>query len=419
MYTTLDDSVDPSDGSYGLPSFSSPSVERFNNSGLHAGNHTFDDTSFPLNTSFDTISPSSLDLYHTSHDDSCVDKCVGTYNMQGVQRGMLAPSFNARMRFTTFHPYQLPASHGFQVPSQTFNMLYQNPIPDMGLRYGLDHSVRPTHQAPNNQLLIGNNFNAADLGNSQYRASDDNASVNCSNVSCQSDCCSTQPCQEEACSQNGTPCDDLDCLNELDDASGAFHMWDMNTNINQGWSPPMQPQMNPSLHNQPCNHTNTEHDVAITLSDLRAPGTTNVPQQQQLALPQYDCHLTETPNLQASPVSQLPLRQRPRSSVSTATDLGSTPPALEESVEAPADTNLFVCRWKITSESPRALKQICGRICSDSASLHKHLDEDHSCLLTSKTGYICAWDDCSREKGKGFPSRNKLTRHIATHSGCK
>ncbi|XXG94644.1 hypothetical protein Hte_000901 [Hypoxylon texense] len=411
----MDDSVHPN-APYGAPSFPSPS---YNDSGLHAGNHTFDDSTFSLNTSLDTISPSSLDLYHTSHDDSCVDKCVGPYNMQGVQRGMTAPSFNARMRFPSFNPYQLPGSNAFQVPYQTFNMSYQNAIVGMGSRYGQIHSAQPSDLIPHSQLLYGNHFNAADLGNSQYPASDDNASVNCSNVSCQSDCCSTQPCQEEACSQNGTPCDDLGCLNEINEASGAFHMWDMNPNISQEWVPSTQQRTISPLHDQPCNHTNTEHDVAITLRDLRAPGATTVQQpQQQLAL-SYDHHLIGASNHQTRPGAQLPLRQRPYPNVSVTPDLGSSPPPLLEAVKAPEVTSQFVCRWKTTSGEPGVPPQICGQIYHNSDALHKHLDEEHSSSLTSKTGYACAWDGCSRETGKGFPSRNKLTRHIATHSGYK
>ncbi|KAI1779975.1 hypothetical protein F4818DRAFT_401254 [Hypoxylon cercidicola] len=418
-YRTMDDSIHLHDVNYGGPSPTSSQVERFNSSALPSdnhsfGSHTFGDTLFSFNTpSFDTVSPSSLDLYHKSHDDSCVDKCVGSLTTQGAQRGMLPPSYNTRPRFTPYLPYQLPESNGFQVQPQAFNNLYQDPFPNLGLRYGPNHGSRSIQNVSNNQLLMGNNFNTADLGVSQYPASEDCASIICSNISCPSDCCSTQVCQGEACSGDGTPCDDLECL--TDDASEPLdHIWAMNTAIDQGWSP----DVNSPLHDQPCNHTHTEHDVAITLRDLRAPGSTNVPQQQQLALPAYNCNLIEAPTHPVDPTSQLALHARPYSSLSSTTDLDSVPPPLDEGAKAPEMVNQFVCQWKFTSE-PGVQEQICGHICSDAASLHEHICNDHVSLLTSKTKFLCAWDGCCRESGRSFPSGNKLSRHIATHSKYK
>ncbi|KAI0851411.1 hypothetical protein F5Y00DRAFT_229644 [Daldinia vernicosa] len=391
----MEDSVDPTDATYGLPSLtSSPSTERLTNS-LTPTSHNFDDVfSFGQSSSLDTIEPSSLNLHHTSHDDTCLDTCVSTFNPQGIgiHRSAYGPSFPPRNRATvsTFSPfYQLYGNNVFQQPMQQVNHLYMYPLPDMGLKYGLNHDIKPGHHGSFSESLLGNNFNAADLGLPQCSVPDDCASVNCSKFSCSSDCCSTQVCQEEECSGDGTPCDDLHCLDSTFD-----EMW----TIDQGWHNPPSTDLTLPPHNPPCNHTNTEHDVAFTLRNLRTPGALNPSQQQQ-----HDFHQFE------------PIHHHP--GLSCTPEIDSIPTPLIEPFNEAEGTTQLVCQWIIYPGGEG--QEICGHVCNDSYSLHEHLCSDHISLLTSKTKYICLWNGCPRRGDQVFASRNKLRRHLATHTAYK
>ncbi|KAI1759737.1 hypothetical protein GGR53DRAFT_512584 [Hypoxylon sp. FL1150] len=408
IYKTMGDSVDQDGVNYDLFPLNNLPVERFQSPAIPTGNHNFDNTLYPFGSSLDTLTVAPASLHQ--HDDSCVDKCPGTHSntMQGLQRNMATPSFNTRPRFNPFFPYQVSAN-SFQGQSQPFNnSQYHDTLPDMGFRYELSNSAGAGHQFSNSQLLMENNFNANDLILSQYSTADDSASVNGSHISCQSDCCSENVCQEETCSGDGTPCDDFHCL---DNTGATNDIWDMDQDADQAWSTTIE-----NSHDQ-CGHTHTEHDVALVLRNLRAPGGTNVP-QQHLALPQYDYGTIGT---SGQPVASIPIKHRPHSSVSDRTDVDSIPPPpeLEESAEAAGDADPFACQWKISSQGPGAQEQICGHVYDDSTSLHEHVCNDHVALLTSKTKFVCAWDGCPRHSTQSFPSRNKLARHIATHSGYK
>lgn len=358
LYGRMDDSIDPNDTTYGIPPLtSSSSDERFANS-VAAGSQNFDHSLFYGMTPFDTIEPSSLSRY--SHP----------------------------------YPYRLPDNDAFQSQVPQFGHLYPEPFPDIGLEYGLNQDIKPGHHA-SSQSLIGNQFHAADLGiQPQDPARDDCASVNCSGY-CSSDCC-TQVCQDDACDGGDvTPCDDLHCFENPSQSLDG--MW----TLGQGWHPSIQPEANSALHNQPCNHTNTEHDVAITLRDLSAPGASNTHQQ-------YECRFFNG-------------LDHPRESVSSTPDLGSVPPSLEGSLEehtdAPGTATQFVCQW-ITPGGP-GTQGVCGHVCADSYALHDHLCNDHIAALCSKTKYLCHWKGCSRRSDQDFASRNKLRRHLATHTGYK
>ncbi|KAI1105225.1 hypothetical protein F4804DRAFT_341266 [Jackrogersella minutella] len=414
IYGRMDDSVDPNDANYsGIPSLtSSPSMERLASS-IAPSNHNFDDTFSFSTSSFDTIEPSSLDLFHTSHDDSCIDKCLGVYAPQPLHRNTYATPFNSRSRvnFPSFsYPYHLP-DNSFQFP---FNTLYSEGFPDMDLKYG---DIRPGHHASNSESLIGNHFNASDLGfpMQQRPVPDDCASVNCSKYSCSSECCSTQVCQEEDCSGDGTPCDDLHCLD-----SGSQPLSDMWA-LNQGWHNTIQPpaEITSTPSKPPCNHTNTEHDVAITLRDLSAPAIAKLQQQQQQQhdFPQYGCQLVgptdHPPDLARS--HSLPIHAH--TNLSSSSEMDSVPP-LEESF-AQSNVTEHICQWVISPGGLKTQAKVCGHICNDPCSLHDHLCNDHIASLTNKTKYLCFWKGCTRRGDQVFASRNKLRRHLATHTAYK
>ncbi|KAI1458992.1 hypothetical protein F4805DRAFT_97900 [Annulohypoxylon moriforme] len=417
IYGRMDDSVDPNDTNYGgIPSLtSSPSMERLTSS-VGPSHHNFDNAFYsPL--SFDTIEPSSLELVHTSHDDTCIDKCLGTFPPQAIHRNTFAPPFPSRSRFAVpsfSYPYHLPDNNAFQFPPQPFSPLYSDAFSNMGLKYNLAHEIRPGHHASNSESLIGNHFNASDLGvPSQRPVPDDCASVNCSKYSCSSECCSTQVCQEEECSGDGTPCDDLHCFDGT--SQPLDEMWA----LNQGWHNSLQPEMMPTLHNQPCNHTNTEHDVAITLRDLSAPGASDTQQQQQQKdASQLECRLVgsdKSTDLARSLSLPVPIH----SSLSPTPDMDLVPPPLEDSLIPSGNIAEHVCQWVIAPESSGAQGSICGHVCNDPYALHEHLCNDHIASLSNKTKYLCLWKGCTRRGDQVFASRNKLRRHLATHTAYK
>ncbi|OTA64532.1 hypothetical protein K449DRAFT_404057 [Hypoxylon sp. EC38] len=420
IYGRMDESVDPNDANYvAIPSLtSSPSVERLTSS-VTPSTHNFDNPFSFSPSSFDTIEPASLELFHTSHDDSCLDKCLGAYNSQALHRNAFVPPFPPRSRtnLSSFqYPYHLPENNTFQLPAQSFNPVYPDAFSDMGLKYGLYHDIKPGHHASNSESLIGNHFNASDLGlSSQRPVADDCASVNCSKYSCSSDCCSTQVCQEEACSGDGTPCDDLHCL---DNVSQPFDdMWA----LNQHWHNSIQPDMNSTLHNQPCNHTNTEHDVAITLRDLRVPGISNTQQQHQQhhGFLQFDCPLLDTSDHPINPTRPLSLPAHHHPSLSSTPDLDSLSPGLEEPLAGTGNASQHICQWTISPGETGTPGSICGHVCNDPHSLHEHLCNAHIASLTNKTKYLCLWKGCTRRGDQVFASRNKLRRHLATHTAYK
>lgn len=409
----MDDPVDMNEANYGLPSLtSSPSVERYTNS-VAPSDHNFENA-FSFNPSlFDTIEPSSLDLFHTSHDDNCLDKCPN-FGSQGVQRNVYGPTFPARPRYNTAslaYAYQMENSH-FQLQAPQFdNQFY------MG-------------------AYAGNQFNVADLGASsqQQPVPEDTASVSSSKYSC-SDCCSNPECekedvcQQETCADEGVPCDSTHCLEDgsqpisqhPEKSAGQTseqsfeQLWDMH----QGWHAQMQQDINSILHNnEPCNHTNTEHDVAITLRDLSAPAAAAPSQHQNQVFQQLGCHLNNpVPPMYTPQQFALPIQTHP--SVTSTPDINSVPPSLEESCQRPGTASKHVCQWILPAEGLGIQGNVCGHVCNDSNSLQEHLCEAHVSLLSSKTKYLCSWKDCTRRGDQSFPSRNKLTRHMLTHTGYK
>ncbi|KAI1383196.1 uncharacterized protein F4822DRAFT_68273 [Hypoxylon trugodes] len=409
MYDDIDKAND--DVNYGLtPSLtSSPSAERFNGP-IASTNNAFgsDFPFYPL--SFDTIAPSSLELSHTSHDDSCLDKCLGTYGTQRIQQNVYAQPYVSRARlFNNQHiyPHSLQENNAFQQHqvNQHFNMFQD--YTNVGFKYNLDHDLKQGYHTSNSESLIGlNNFNVSDIGimpNNQVP--DDCTSVNCSKYSCSSDCCSTQVCQDEECSGDGTPCDDLQCLESV-----SQDIWAMN----EGWHESIQPGLAPNGHNQPCNHDESEHDAARTLRDLGAPGASNIQQNQQ-DFSQFDC-LFDTTNQSADLTrsSGLTLPLHPHPSLASTPELDSTATPREGSI---ASTAQHLCRWVVSGQ--KEPQRICGHVCDSAHSLQDHMSEEHLPSMNNKTKYRCLWENCPRLTEKVFASRNKLRRHLTTHTAYK
>lgn len=80
------------------------------------------------------------------------------------------------------------------------------------------------------------------------------------------------------------------------------------------------------------------------------------------------------------------------------------------------DGTVHRCMWIVNP----AMSQICNMVFENGNSLQEHVDNKH--IWTQETyspNYlpICGWLDCKR-KGKPVQSREKLRRHLFTHTGC-
>ncbi|KAI1501755.1 hypothetical protein F5X99DRAFT_381561 [Biscogniauxia marginata] len=412
----MDESVDPNDAGYPLTSLtSSTSIDRFNNPAAHGSLDL--DAAFSFGSSFDTISPASLELFHTSHDDTCLDKCMGAYNPQGLHRGGYAPLMASRPRFTTSSlsipfAYQMSDNSIFHPPPQ-FNHVAPDMFQEMGLRYGLNHGLKHSNGIPNYESQLGNHFSASDLGMmSQCPVPDDCTSIDCSRFSCSSQCCSTQVCQDESCSGDGTPCDDMHCFDGV--PQPLEQMW----NIDQDWNTPMPPDMIHPDQNAPCNHTNTEHDVAITLRDLSAPGaSTTSTQQQQSGFPQFECPIFGADD-SVHHDRALSLSLEAHSDLSHIPNIHAHPSSLEDTAQASIPTE-HVCQWMIERGVPDTQDKMCGLVFNNPVELQQHVCDGHIASMSSKTKYVCLWKGCSRRGDQVFASRNKLRRHISTHTSYK
>ncbi|KAI1631783.1 hypothetical protein F4809DRAFT_630802 [Biscogniauxia mediterranea] len=402
------------DGSYPMAPLAPQSTlaDRFLNSAHE--NLDFDaDADYAFSSSFDTISPASLDMFHTSHDDNCLDKCVGAYNPQGLHRGGLAPPLVPRQHFATSSAslpftYHSPGNNVFQAPPQQFSHMSPNMYQNIGLRYSFGHNINPNNGLTDYEYQLGNNFSASDLGmTSQGPVPDDCTSINCSQFSCSS-CSTTHICRDDSCSVNGTPCDELNCPNNPSQSNEQ--VW----NLQHDWSNHLPPEMMTQAHDQPCNHTNAEHDVAITLRDLSAPGALNTSLQQQPgAFHQFDCPMFGTggDSVQHDRTLSLSLEPHP--------DIPARPTSPGNVSQGPSNLSERVCQWIVGRGETDTHDKTCGLTFNNSVELQQHLCDGHIASMSSKTKYVCLWKGCSRREDQVFASRNKLRRHISTHTFYK
>ncbi len=101
---------------------------------------------------------------------------------------------------------------------------------------------------------------------------------------------------------------------------------------------------------------------------------------------------------------------------------GSSQTQLPSSVTGSFRTNpvqnqdLHTCRWVADYSSG----QVCGATFTDANILQTHVNEEHITKLGSD-GILCNWQDCKRNQGPkpAFPNKEKLKRHMYTHTGCK
>lgn len=83
----------------------------------------------------------------------------------------------------------------------------------------------------------------------------------------------------------------------------------------------------------------------------------------------------------------------------------------------PLKTNhIHTCHWLVD----QSLGKICGATFTDANILQAHVNEEHITNFGAD-GILCHWKDCKRNRGPKptFPNKEKLKRHMYTHTGCK
>ncbi|KAH6657487.1 hypothetical protein BKA67DRAFT_655755 [Truncatella angustata] len=418
------------------------SVDKYLHSGTGSHSHSHDSTchdaadfgsDFLAAFAFDnTVEPSTLQVSHTSHDDSCVDQCPGSYNAQGLPRGTFPAAPHPRQRFTTSlcsFPYVTEAPF-LQPPAQHFHQAHAYFPVDSEFKFPVNHAARYMNHPLNNGQHYSTPLNAPGICTmSQCDVVNDCVSGDCRSVmTCSEGACCTDPscadascedlcdgdviCHGEACADLGDTCDDTLCLTSPPSAS-AFDSMGWTQDFGGDWNFHQYPGHGPFSHNPACNHTIAEHDVAITLRHLKDPAAPSQQQQQHHAfLGSFDsdqfihgdtevASTIETPTLTADHATS-PMSHRPSLSSSGSKDASGQ----------------HVCRWLVKSKGD-IHAHICGETFQCNEDLHTHLGKDHVGQMSSKTKYICLWEGCSRKDDQVFASRNKLRRHISTHTSFK
>lgn len=80
------------------------------------------------------------------------------------------------------------------------------------------------------------------------------------------------------------------------------------------------------------------------------------------------------------------------------------------------NNHIHTCRWLVD----QSLGQICGQTFIDANILQTHVNEEHTTNFGAN-GILCNWKGCKRNRGPKpmFPNKEKLKRHMYTHTGCK
>lgn len=113
-------------------------------------------------------------------------------------------------------------------------------------------------------------------------------------------------------------------------------------------------------------------------------------------------------------VSPVPPEQTPLTTTTTATVVVGTtpspPPALANTTTSPASSSSTG-----TGAPHRCDWQGCGSVFTSSDELTAHLTSAH--VGGGKARYECFWDGCDRYGERGFSSKQKICRHLQSHTG--
>ncbi|ETS87678.1 hypothetical protein PFICI_01506 [Pestalotiopsis fici W106-1] len=359
-----------------------------------------------------TIAPLTLGVPHTSHDDHCMDACPGSYDSEGLPRGAYPPPTANRPSvcpgtYPTTEMQSVQPTQDYQQPPAYYPLM-------MGARnynYG-STGIRSVPEAHNNN---GHQFSNSPMNGPvvdttvQCSNLNDCVSQGCGSGSCSELCCTDPGCQNtvchgEDCANQGDQCHDNQCFTST---APTEDLYSFNHFNHDEWNLDGDPGHGLLHHDPNCNHTHTEHAAAITLEHLKNP----------VAVPQYsrgysvasafndgdvDMTAADTPALTADTVNASPMSHRPSLSLPDAAH------------QAPGKD--LTCQWLVGDVHN---KHVCGQVFSSTEELHAHLGTDHVGNMNSKTRYLCCWAGCSRKDDQVFASRNKLRRHISTHTAFK
>ncbi|KAI0400300.1 hypothetical protein F4802DRAFT_610191 [Xylaria palmicola] len=262
-------------------------------------------------------------------------------------------------------------------------------------------------------------FTSADLGTmSNILNADDAASLASSQDSCNSKCTSSV-CDNENCSVTGVPCDDPTCVESIPLTGMAVLTNQTPTKEASDLALFHQP------HGQPCNHTESEHLVARTLGELRAPADVDSQEKipyaanfdyaflsragEQLydgSCEPYSSPCQFTAEIESSEFADLQLATQPTCSLPISPSGDDQP-------------QLHICQWITNDKDHQGERTVCGVGFTNTKDFHDHLCEFHIDKMASQTGFACLWAGCSRTQDRPFVTRGKLRRHISTHSVYK
>lgn len=419
----LGDSFNSSNPYSGVPNVAPSTPTQIDDSGSQFDRPTI----FWESLEFDDIGSSGLQpndlqsddfqhIPHTSHESMFPKSYASGHNIQAPLQG----------GHGMFYPFRCNIGNTIAPPDSERSVMYKNTIYDNqdytletqhlsafgnGFRDGLGIS---THSVP-----LGNQFTSSDLGIlSQPPNADDVASLADTQASCNSRCTSSV-CENENCSVTGTPCDDPTCVENVSTTEIPLLMDQMPTELLPGQIPFHEP------HSQPCNHTESEHLVARTLGELRAPAELDLHEKtlyptsfnysalshpcEQLYSSSYDSYAaspSQPPEVEGCGLGDQKMHLQSAS-------------FLSEIPSAAHDPKKHICQWVTNISAPEDERTICGAEFTSTKEFHDHLCEDHVDKLTNQTGFACLWGGCSRKQDRPFVTRGKLRRHMSTHSVCK
>ncbi|KAJ2981503.1 hypothetical protein NUW58_g6671 [Xylaria curta] len=351
------------------------------------------------------------------------------HNIQQLHQGgcVMVPSSNNE-RFHNLNPWPIfPDRHsaGNAIPQELERaMMYRHSPVSGHQEFALEpqhmpafyDSFRSGTDVPDQPPPFLTPFTAADLGTlSQPQNADDTASLAYSQASCNSKCTSSV-CENENCSVTGTPCDDPTCVENI--CAPVPVITNFRTQVASGLTTFRQ------LHGQPCNHTESEHLVARTLGELRAPAESDDREKSPYAT-KFDYTLVSRAGdqfydgiYQPSP-SPAQLTSEAECSVSNNMQTPLQPiSSLPITPNGASHPERHICQWITNTDTHQGFPETCGAEFSNAKDFHDHLCTFHIDKLTSQTGFACLWAGCPREQCQPFVTRGKLRRHILTHSVC-
>ncbi|KAJ8124995.1 hypothetical protein O1611_g8645 [Lasiodiplodia mahajangana] len=249
----------------------------------------------------------------------------------GLNFATIATTNNARSRAVNPWPYSYRPMFGNTIPQQDLDRpmmyrdssLYENPDFIAETQHSLDFgsSFRDGSDVTIPSVPFTNQFTSSDLGvMSEIPNADDIASLVESQASCDSRCASSV-CENENCSETGTPCDDPTCVENVSTTGIPVLADHTPTYAASGAILSHQP------HSQPCNHTESEHLVARTLGELRAPGELDL-RGKTPCLPDFNYNALLHPCEQFYDGNYQPYSANPRQIHTKVEDPGSNDPQI-------------------------------------------------------------------------------------------